>query len=59
MTDTAKDIAGEIIRRKQRARQELASLPIEEKVRRVIALQVRANEVRRSAGRKEMFVWKT
>jgi len=57
MTSTAKDIAGEIIQRKQRARRLLTALPIEEKVRRVVEMQRRANEVRRATGRKEMLVW--
>lgn len=57
MTSTATEIASEIIHRKQRARRLLAGLPIEEKVRRLVAMQRRANEVRRATGRKELFVW--
>jgi hypothetical protein len=57
MTSTAKDLAGEIILRKQQARKLLTALPIEEKVRRLVEMQRRANEVRRATGRKELFVW--
>ncbi len=57
MIGTPQEIAAEIFRRKRTARQMLAALPIEEKVRRVVALQQRANEVRKATGRKELFVW--
>ncbi len=51
------EIAEEIFRRKVRARREAARLPIEEKLRILVELQKRANEVRRATGRPEMFVW--
>jgi hypothetical protein len=58
MTGSAKEIVDEVFRRKRKARRLLAALPIEEKVRRVVALQRRANEVRRATGRREMFEWR-
>ena len=51
------EIAEEIFRRKRAARREAARLPIEEKLRILVEMQKRANEVRRSTGRPEMFVW--
>lgn len=57
MNTTPQSIAGEIFRRKQAARREAARLPIEEKLRILVKLQQRANEVRRATGRPEMFVW--
>ncbi|HAV62200.1 MAG TPA: hypothetical protein DCY13_07520 [Verrucomicrobiales bacterium] len=57
MNTTLKNIAEEIFRRKQAARREAARLPIEEKLRILVKLQQRANEVRRATGRPEMFVW--
>jgi hypothetical protein len=57
MNSNLQSIAEEIFRRKQTARQEAARLPIEEKLRILVKLQRRANEVRRATGRPEMFVW--
>jgi hypothetical protein len=57
MNPRLRDIAEEIFRRKSNARREAARLPIEEKLRIVVQLQLRANEVRRATGRPEMFVW--
>ena len=57
MNTQARDIAEEIFRRKRVARQEAARLPIEEKLRILVEMQKRANEVRRATGRPEMFVW--
>ncbi len=57
MNPQARDIAEEIFRRKRVARQEAARLPIEEKLRILVEMQKRANEVRRATGRPEMFVW--
>ena len=57
MSTQARDIAEEIFRRKRVARQEAARLPIEEKLRILVEMQKRANEVRRATGRSEMFVW--
>lgn len=57
MNITAQNIAEEIFRRKQASRHEAARLPIEEKLRILVKLQQRANEVRRATGRPEMFVW--
>ena len=54
---TAQEINEEIYRRKEKARRERASLPIEEKVRILVEMQKRANEVRRAVGRPEMIVW--
>jgi hypothetical protein len=50
-------LAEEIFRRKQASRREAAQLPIEEKLRILVEMQKRANEIRRAAGRPEMFVW--
>ena len=57
MSDTAQSIAEEIFRRKSQSRREAAALPIEEKLRRLVAMQQRANEIRRSTGRLLMRVW--
>ena len=57
MNPQARDIAEEIFRRKRVSRQEAARLPIEEKLRILVEMQKRANEVRRATGRPEMFVW--
>ena len=57
MNPQAREIAEEIFRRKRAARGEAARLPIEEKLRILVQLQRRANEVRRATGRPEMFVW--
>jgi hypothetical protein len=57
MKTLAQEIAEEIFRRKQSGRREAAQLPIEEKLRILIEMQKRANEVRRATGRPEMFVW--
>jgi hypothetical protein len=57
MSDTAQAIAREIFQRKNNSRREAAALPIEEKLRRLVAMQQRANEIRRSTGRLLMRVW--
>lgn len=57
MNSQARDIAEEIFRRKRIAHGEAARLPIEEKLRILVEMQKRANEVRRATGRPEMFVW--
>jgi hypothetical protein len=57
MKTEAQEIAEEIFRRKQKSRREAARLPIEEKLRILVEMQKRANEVRRATGRPEMFVW--
>ncbi len=57
MNPQAREIAEEIFRRKQASRREAAGLPIEEKLRILVQMQRRANEIRRATGRPEMFVW--
>jgi hypothetical protein len=57
MNSTALDLAEEIFRRKRASRKEAAHLPIEGKLRILVEMQKRANEIRRAAGRPEMFVW--
>jgi hypothetical protein len=57
MSIQAKEIAEGIFERKRASRQEAARLPIEEKLRILVRLQRRANEIRRATGRPEMFVW--
>jgi hypothetical protein len=50
-------VAQEIFDAKARRRKLAAALPIEEKLRRLVAMQQRANEIRKSAGRPLMRVW--
>jgi hypothetical protein len=50
-------ITREIFAGKGRSRKAAAALPIEEKLRRLVAMQQRANEIRRSANRPLMRVW--
>ena len=57
MSQSVQEIAEEIFRRKRLSRLEAARLPIEEKLRILVSLQERANAIRRSTGRPEMFVW--
>ena len=57
MSQSLQEIAEEIFRRKRLSRLEAARLPIEEKLRILVSLQERANAIRRSTGRPEMFVW--
>lgn len=57
MNTTASEIAQEIFRRKKAGHAAAARLPIEEKLRILVQMQKRANEVRRAVGRPEMFVW--
>lgn len=47
-----------VLRAKQRRRRALARLPIEEKVRIVVALQKTANDIRRMAGRPVLPEWR-
>ncbi|MCO5051768.1 MAG: hypothetical protein M9920_05650 [Verrucomicrobiae bacterium] len=55
--NTPTAIAREIFAGKDRSRKAAAALPIEEKLRRLVAMQQRANEIRRSANRPLMRVW--
>lgn len=50
-------LAAEIFAGKARSRKAAAALPIEEKLRRLVAMQQRANEIRRSVSRPVMRVW--
>ncbi|HWN93766.1 MAG TPA: hypothetical protein VNT99_01925 [Methylomirabilota bacterium] len=52
-----RELAEEAFRQKEKRRKELAALPIEEKVRILVKLQQRCNEVRRATGRPELFAW--
>jgi hypothetical protein len=45
----------ERVKRKHMA---LAKLPIEEKIRILVRMQIRANAIRRSKGRRERPIWK-
>lgn len=56
-TNSPTNLAGEIFAGKVRSRKAAAALPIEEKLRRLVAMQQRANEIRRSASRPTMRVW--
>ena len=50
-------IAGEIFQGKARSRKLAAALPIEEKLRRLVAMQKRANEIRAATSRPLIRVW--
>ncbi len=50
-------LAREIFAGKARSRKAAAALPIEEKLRRLVAMQQRANEIRHHAGRPLIRVW--
>ncbi len=50
-------IAREIFAGKDRSRKAAAMLPIEEKLRRLVAMQRRVNEIRQSTGRQTIHVW--
>jgi hypothetical protein len=56
-TNSASALAGDIFSGKARSRKAAAALPIEEKLRRLVAMQQRANEIRRSSSRPTMRVW--
>lgn len=43
---------------KNKQRQTLAALPIEEKIERLVKLQQRANEIAISVGRPALMIWK-
>ena len=58
MKSLAREIAEDIFRRKQIGRREAAQVTIEEKLRILVRMQQRANEIRRATGREEMFVWR-
>ena len=57
MNGTAQQLAEDIFRRKDASRKLAAALSIEDKLRRLVAMQARANEVRRSVGRPTLRVW--
>jgi len=50
-------MAAEVFAGKVRSRKPAATLPIEEKLRRLVAMQHRANEIRKNAGRPLRRVW--
>jgi hypothetical protein len=50
-------LAEKIFDGKARSRKAAAALPIEEKLRRLVFMQQRANEIRRRVGRPLMRVW--
>jgi len=50
-------MAAEVFAAKVRSRKLAATLPIEEKLRRLVAMQQRANEIRKNAGRPLRRVW--
>ena len=56
-TNSPTELAREIFAGKARSRKAAAALPIEEKLRRLVAMQERANEIRRSTSRPTMRVW--
>jgi len=50
-------LAGEIFLGKARSRKLAAALPVEEKLRRLVAMQKRANEIRAATARPLIRVW--
>jgi hypothetical protein len=56
-TSSASGIATQIFQGKTRSHQQAAALPIEEKLRRLVAMQRQANQVRLAANRRPMRVW--
>jgi hypothetical protein len=56
-TNSTTVLASEIFAGKARSRKIAAALPIEEKLRRLVAMQQRANEIRRNTSRPTMRVW--
>jgi DNA-binding MurR/RpiR family transcriptional regulator len=50
-------LVARIFQGKTRSRQQAATLPIEEKLRRLVEMQRRANQVRLAAKRRPMRVW--
>jgi hypothetical protein len=56
-TSSPATIAGEIFQDKARSRKAAAALPIEEKLRRLVEMQRRANQIRRGVARPLMRVW--
>jgi hypothetical protein len=57
MTGTAAELVKNIFESKAQSRKLKAALPIEEKLRRLVAMQQRANEIRAATGRPLMRVW--
>lgn len=57
LSGTVGELAAAAFAAKDRARRAAAALPIEQKLRVLIQLQRRANEVRRATGRREIYVW--
>ena len=51
-------IRKKIARGKQEYRRNLAKLPLKEKIKIVIKLQKIVNNIRKSQGKKEIFVWR-
>ena len=56
-TNSPGKLAADIFVGKTRSRKAAAALPIEEKLQRLVWLQQRANEIRRSSNRPLMRVW--
>ena len=54
---SAADLAGKIFQAKARGRKLAAALPIEEKLRRLVAMQKRTNEIRAATARPLIRVW--
>jgi hypothetical protein len=52
------ELAGKIFAGKARSRKTAAALPIEEKLRRLVAMQKRSNEIRAATNRPLIRVWK-
>ena len=56
-TNSPTELAREIFAGKARSRKAAAALPIEEKLRRLVAMQQRANEIRAATARPLIRVW--
>lgn len=57
MQNVAPELLERLRQAKEERRRELAALPIEEKVKIVIELQKIHNEILRSQGKPELYVW--
>jgi hypothetical protein len=54
---SAQTVASDIFQGKTRSRKLAATLPMEEKLRRLVAMQKRANEIRAATARPLIRVW--
>ena len=57
VSEDRRQLAERLYRAKAARRRQLATLPIEEKIRILIEMQRRANDIRRKTGRKPLPEW--